>query len=564
MPPTDQVPSTDTLLLVIRTLTIQLEDQQRAMQEQQRATEEANRQVVRLMAMVEGLTKQLDELLRDRDEELRAELAKVQAEAQAAAEAAAAALASVTDAPTADTTPPAEPPPKRKNRHEHGKTPIPSSLPRDVRESRPDRCSACGSTEVHDRVGPDPIEEYDYVRAHLRVRRTHRYGCACDDCGALTPPPPPPPMPFDRASCTFALMAWLCFAKCSLFLPLDRQCRDFEAQGFRIPSATMTRWWSRGADLLMPVAASVRASLLCDTHLRMDGTGMRVVYPRVKGEPVKGPARPGETDAEGYLLAQLPVNGQIMVYGNDDHVVFAYTPTREGDHILDFLTVGEDAYGQPIRWKGTVTADALSAYDCLFDEDVGCTESGCNSHGFRKFRDEADKAPLLASIALGFIDRFFQAEREAQKLGLRGAALLAHRQADAGPAVREFRAWLDRHIGDLLESNPIRKAMQYYINHWTALTRFLVDADVPLDNNWSERALRKIALLRNNSLYAGGEAGVARLCTLFTLIATCRQIGVDAYRYLEWALTRVVPHPDNRGLVPDDLTPAAYKASLAA
>ena len=75
---------------------------------------------------------------------------------------------------------------------------------------------------------------------------------------------------------------------------------------------------------------------------------------------------------------------------------------------------------------------------------------------------------------------------------------------------------------------------------------------------------RKIALLRNNSLYAGGEAGVTRLCTLFTLIGTCRQIGVEAYSYLEWALERAVPHPNNRGLVPSDLTPAAYKAFLAA
>lgn len=561
MPPTDPEPSTDTLLLVIRTLTTQLDEQRRAAQRQQRATEAA---VARLMAMVEGLTRQLDELLRDRDEERRAELATVQAEARDAAQAAAAAAqapAAAAAPAAADTAPP--PPTKLRNRHEHGKSPIPSELARDERESRPNGCSACGSANVHDRVGPDPIEEYDYVRAHIRVRRTHRYGCACGDCGAYTPPPPPPPMAFDRASCTFALMAWLCFAKCALFLPLDRLRRDFEAQGVRLPSATLTRWWGRGADLMLPVAAVVRASLLCDTHLRMDGTGMRVVFPRMKAAPVKGPVRPGETDADGYLLPQLPVNGQIMVFGNDEHVVFAYTPTREGDHILDFLTVGEDADGEPIRWRGTITADALSAYDCLYDQDTGCTESGCNSHGFRKFRDEADKAPLLASVALAFIDRFFRAEREAQRLGLRGAALLAHRQAHAGPAVREFRTWLDQHLTDLMASNPIRKAMQYYVNHWDALTRFLVDPDVPLDNNWSERALRKIALLRNNSLYAGGKAGVVRLCTLFTLIGTCRQIGVDAYSYLEWALERVVPHHDNRGFAPSDLTPAAYKEFLA-
>jgi transposase len=102
--------------------------------------------------------------------------------------------------------------------------------------------------------------------------------------------------------------------------------------------------------------------------------------------------------------------------------------------------------------------------------------------------------------------------------------------------------------------------MQYYLNHWAALTRFLDDPEVPLDNNWAERALRIVALLRNNSMFAGGEEGAVRLCTVFTLIHTCRVIGVDAYEYLEWALTRVVPHPSNRGLAPVDLTPGAFKA----
>jgi len=527
----------------------------------QKQLEESNRQVSRLMAMVEGLTRQLDELLRDRNEEQRAELAKVRAAAAAALTAAKEqAPASVPPIQSDPATPVTADPPSKPNRHPHGKSPIPPSAPRDVRQSRPEKCGSCGSDRVRDRVGPAPIEEYDYVRAHLRVRHTQRYGCACEDCGTVTAPPPPPPMPFDRASCTFALMAWLCFAKCGLFLPLDRLRADFEAQGMRIPSATLTRWWKRGADLLLPVAAAVRASLLCDNHLRMDGTGLLVIFPRLKGEPVKGPERPGETDDRGFLLPQLPVNGQILVFGNDEHAVYVYTPTREGHYLQDFLIVGTDDRGEPIRWQGTVTADALSAYDCLYVGDAACTEGGCNAHALRKFRDEADKAPLLASTALACIDRLFKVEAAARSQGLRGAALLAYRQTHAAPAADEFLTWLDDHIEDLLPSNPVRKAMQYYLNHWIALTLFLRDPEVPIDNNWSENALRKVALLRNNSLFAGGEEGAVRLCTLFTLIGTCRLLGVDPFGYLEWAMTRAVPHPSNRGLVASDLTPAAYKA----
>ena len=100
--------------------------------------------------------------------------------------------------------------------------------------------------------------------------------------------------------------------------------------------------------------------------------------------------------------------------------------------------------------------------------------------------------------------------------------------------------------------------MQYYINHWDALARFLQDPALQPDNNWSERELRKVNMVRNNSLYAGGFDGAVRLCTLLTLIGTCRLLGIEPFAYLEWALAHCVPHSQNRGLTAADLTPAAY------
>jgi transposase len=551
--------TTETLLSVIRTLNA-------ALQAEQKAAAESRREIARLVAMVEGLTKQLDLLLRDRDEERRAELARLRQEALALAEAAKAAGSGGTNTePSTESD--AEPNTgdsggeaagKQGKRDNHGRTPIPQDLPRDVEKLKPECCERCGSDKL---LVSDVLtsEEYDYVRAHVRVRRLERTTCVCAECNARIVPEQPP-MPFDRAACTFAMMAWLCFAKGGLFLPLDRIRRDFEDQGVPLASSTLTRWWQRGADLLMPVAAAVRLSLLADTHIRTDGTGLRVVLSRVKGEPTKGPSRPGETDEAGWLLRRGPTNGQILVFGNDEHAVYHFTETKEGHHAMDFLTLGEDADGKPIRWRGTLTADALNAHDCLY-EDGDRIESGCNGHGLRKFRDDADKAPLLASRAMGFIGGFYEVEAEAKAKKMHGAELLAHRQARAGPIAERFRAWLDEHVDGLFDTNPVRKAMRYYINHWDALTRFLTDPDVPLDNNWSERALRKVALLRNNSLYAGGIDGAVRLCTLLTLINTCRLLGVDPFDYLVWALTRVVPHRSNRGVAAIDLTPAAYKTA---
>lgn len=151
----------------------------------------------------------------------------------------------------------------------------------------------------------------------------------------------------------------------------------------------------------------------------------------------------------------------------------------------------------------------------------------------RKFRDDADEWPLLAGRAIAFIGRFYAEEAEARTRGLVGSELLACRRRQIAPLAAEFRTWIDEHLTDLLPPNPVRKAMQYYVNHWDALTRFLHDPAAELDNNWSERQLRKVCLIRNNSLYAGGEDGALRLCTLLTLIRTCRLLGVDPYGYRE-------------------------------
>jgi transposase len=423
--------STDVLLEVIRTLQAQLAAQQHE-RESEREAERAERsqarqEIARLVSMVEGLTRQLDELLRDRDEERRVELAReleaVRA-AVAALDPATAANSNDGSPDAAGITPTSAKAPRK--RHAHGRAPRPPNVPREPRTLRPAACDQCGGKRLEDGPHTEPTEEWDFVRAYLRIRSTTRCGCTCEDCGALTPAPPAAPMPFDRASCTFALMAWLCFTRCGLFLPLDRLQRDFAAQGVPIPSAMLTRWWQRGADLLLPVAAAVRLSLLADTHVRMDGTGLKVIFPRVKGAPRKGSRRPGETDDEGFLPARQPLDGQILVFGNDEHAVYTFTPTREGYHALDFFTVGEDAEGHPIRWRGTITADALSAQDCLYEGGTR-TETGCNAHGLRKFRDEADKAPLLASRAMAFIGRIYDVEATAKSAGLRGPALLAHR-----------------------------------------------------------------------------------------------------------------------------------------
>ncbi len=106
-------------------------------------------------------------------------------------------------------------------------------------------------------------------------------------------------------------------------------------------------------------------------------------------------------------------------------------------------------------------------------------------------------------------------------------------------------------------------AIRYYKNHRDALFRFIDDPDVPIDNSPTEREFQNVAKLRLNMLFAGSTEGAHRACVLLGIIATCRANGAPVQAYLGWAFERLGTHRDLFGLEIADVTPAAFKRSLA-
>jgi hypothetical protein len=155
------------------------------------------------------------------------------------------------------------------------------------------------------------------------------------------------------------------------------------------------------------------------------------------------------------------------------------------------------------------------------------------------------------------------AEEEAKKRGLVGDELLAHRQARIRPVLDDFARWLAAVEPTLLPSDPLRTAVTYYRNHWAALTRFVDDPARPIDNSATEREFQNVAKLRLNALFAGSTEGAHRACVLLGIIATCRAVGVPVQAYLTWAFERLGTHRGIFGLTVEQMTPAAFKATLA-
>jgi hypothetical protein len=288
----------------------------------------------------------------------------------------------------------------------------------------------------------------------------------------------------------------------------------------------MCRWLEDlGATAGATVVTAMRDEALRTAFcLATDATGVLVQPPR-GDDQVRRPCR------RGHFFVQI---------ADADHVFFEYA-ARETS-----AAVGEMFRG----FSGYVQADAKSVYDILFrppdqrgdDEDDAIRhEVGCWSHQRRKAWEAAvmTKDPV-AREALARIRRIFQLDDSWR--GRPPEQIKSLRDQHLRPHVEAFFAWASREYERVKNRRGLlRSALGYACRQQAALSRFLDDGRLILDNNRSERALRAIAVGRKAWLFAGSDDHAQAAGHLLTLVASARLHRLDPEAYLR-DLFRVLPH----------------------
>lgn len=403
-----------------------------------------------------------------------------------------------------------------------GRKPLPGHLPVDETTTRPERCPCgCGTFDWVDEV----IEEKLDVVAHQRRRITHRKTGRCRACGQRSTGEAPP-SPFLRSKVTCEWLAWLVVQKFQLLTPLDRIRRYLGAQGVVLAQSFLVTQITAAADLLDVIDGEHWRTLKSGDTLATDATGLKVMVPGVGLH-----------------------HGHVEVYHHNDVVVFQYEAEKGA----------ETQSAKLATFQGALLVDAEARYGLTIRTHEGIVEGNCNAHPRRKLRDAEGVQPRLAVEGGRFVSAMFEAEADAQALGLTGDALRARRQEHIRPIAEDLRRWMDAVEPTLVPSDLLAKVIRYYRNHWTELTRFIDDARLAIDNSGSEREFQSFAKLRLNMLFAGGTEGAHRACVLLGISATCRRLGVDLGAYLTWVFVRRGTHAERYQMSAAELTPAAYK-----
>jgi transposase len=184
------------------------------------------------------------------------------------------------------------------------------------------------------------------------------------------------------------------------------------------------------------------------------------------------------------------------------------------------------------------------------------TEVGCWAHARRYFFEAQTTEPGLSKEMLERIGAFYGVEKEAKELELSPADRCSLRKDKSSSLLLGIKEWLDVQKSRVLPKSPIGQAIEYALNQWQALNRYLEDGRLSIDNNACERAIRAVAIGRKNWMFAGSHEGAKRAALMFSLIGSCKLLHIDPFAYLCDVIERISGHPASKIA---ELTPAGWK-----
>jgi transposase len=424
---------------------------------------------------------------------------------------------------------PGKPPAKKRS----GRQPLAKDLIRErIVHDLPEAEKHCGCCGKDLRlIEEETSERYEYIPASIKVIEDVRRKYACD-CTVKTADKPA--QPIEKSTAGASMLAHVIVSKFADHQPLHRQEKMLERQGVRISRKTMGGWLAPTAELLEPLYQLAKKVLFQSKVVGTDDTGVKVLDRKLP-------------------FARI---GRIWPYLGDAHhpvVLHDYTPTRGRDGPARFLN----------GYKGYLQADAYCVYDAFFKPARGLIEVGCMMHMRRYFFKALDADQQRMGKALHLIARLYSVEDRAK--GLTGEERLVLRKQLSAPVMAKLHQYLLEIRAEVLPKSPAARAVRYALNQWEALTRFLEDGVLEIDNGATERANRDIAIGRGNWTFFGSDNGGKTAAVLLSFIATCKRCRVEPFAWFRDVLSRIATHPVKRlaELLPHNWKPLDATAAQA-
>lgn len=398
---------------------------------------------------------------------------------------------------------------------------LPAHLPRceEVIEPASTACPCCNG--ILHRIGESVSEALDVVPAILRVKRTIRPKYACRACETGIVQAAAPARVTTGGMATTALVAEVVTGKYAWHLPLYRQSQMLASQGAALDRGTLGAWVSRAAWWLKPLHERLLGFIRSQPKVFSDETRLPRLDPgrgRTKICQLWGQA----VDDRSWQGPAPPAVAWVFSESRGAAVIEAQLKTFSGVLQVD----GYGAYEALVRRRRRTNGGAIRLAHCL-------------AHARRKFVDV--HTTTRSPKALEIIEQIAKVYRiEAMVRGRNAQRRLEVRRALSLPLMTALQTDLIATRAQISAKSSLAKAIGYTLARWDGLTAFLSDGRIEVDSNIIERSMKRVALTRKNSLFAGNAAGGQTFAILASLMETAKLNGVDPRAWLADVLETIV------------------------
>ena len=341
-----------------------------------------------------------------------------------------------------------------------------------------------------------------------------------------------PPELLPRCLAAPSVLAEVITDKFSKGLPLYRQEQELLFESVSIDRGSMCRWLDQlGSRFNETIVAAMERDAMDNAFcIATDATGFAVQPGKLDG----GPRRPCR---KGHYFVRI---------ADRDHILFNFTERQRSEDVVTLFK----------GYAGHIQADACSVYNALFrpsdpdaPDDELPTEVGCWSHARRKFFEAAFAKLAIGREGLVRLHKIFEVEQRCRAGKPPPSTIKARRLQHLAPLVDDFIDFAKHHYErEKKRRGPASAALGYVVRQEGPLRAVLTDGRLRIDNNWSERELRKVVRIRDAALFAGSTEHAENAGAHLTLIASAKLHHLNPREYIR-DLIRVLPcWPEDRYL----------------
>jgi len=403
-----------------------------------------------------------------------------------------------------------------------------------------DGCPGCGKGKLRRQKQPATavtVSAQPPVGAEIHEMERLR----CDGCGTVFTATTPAGVGLEKYDVNVGVMVGL--LRYGSGMPFYRLERLQESVGVPLPSSIQWEQANRAAEALGPVVDHLIYLGAQAAMVYTDDTTMRVGALRRAIQAETDPERTG-----------IFTTGIVCEAGEHSIRLFFTGRKHAGENLARVLAEREAGLAAPLHMS-----DGLPCNEPKGHPTQPCK---CNIHARRNFVDITGAFPEECQAVMASFAEIYQVEARCRDQGLDPEARLKLHQAESGPAMERLKKSFTTQLEEKkVEPNSgLGKAIKYMLDRWEALTRFLVVAGAPLDNNVTERLLKTAIQHRKNSLSYRSARGAEVGDAFMSIIQTCVANRINPFEYL----VAVVKHQPAVKADPRRWLPWNYQETLAA